>query len=195
MKIDRSAGKKTNVEPDEPENETVEFLDSGSTILNLAASNRGKRGGWARGRIVNFVGDGASGKTLLALELAARCFYKIAETPSNLFPKVKSVRIRYNNAEGVMDFPIVDMYGKKFLKGVEWVHSETVEEMGRDIARCVKENKPGEFLLYVIDSLDALTSDAARKRFEDAAKKDKEEDGSYNTEKARYLSSCEKLRL
>ena len=31
----------------------VEFITSGSTILNLALSGKGKNGGWARGRIVN----------------------------------------------------------------------------------------------------------------------------------------------
>lgn len=168
----------------------VEFLHSGSVCLNLAGSNKGQNGGWARGRIINLVGDGSSGKTLLALELAARCFYKVKQTISNIYPPVKSVRIRYINAEKVMDFPIAQMYGKQFEDGVEWVNDiDTVEDMGNDIGRTIKEGKSGQFLLYVVDSLDALTSKAAKKRFEDAVKSNKEEDGSYGTEKAKYLSS------
>lgn len=41
---------------------TVEFLHSGCHLLNLAGSQRAIDGGWARGRIINFVGDGSSGK-------------------------------------------------------------------------------------------------------------------------------------
>ncbi|HUV71873.1 MAG TPA: hypothetical protein VMW25_02600, partial [Clostridia bacterium] len=57
--------KKRNVE--KKEERPVDFINTGSTCLNLALSNRGKDGGWARGRIDNVVGDGSSGKTLVAL--------------------------------------------------------------------------------------------------------------------------------
>ena len=177
---------------------SVEFLHSGATVLNLAGSNKGRDGGWARGRIINFVGDGSSGKTLLALELSARCFYKIKEIISKIYPGVKRIRIRYINAEQVMDFPVREMYNLRdkdgniidsFYENVEWVLDiNTVEEMGRDLKRTIDSYKPGDFILYIVDSLDALTSEAAKKRFADAAKKDKEEDGSYNLEKAKYLS-------
>ena len=49
----------------------VEFLHTGSHRLNLAVSGRAIGGGWARGRVDNIVGDGSTGKTLLALELIA----------------------------------------------------------------------------------------------------------------------------
>jgi RecA/RadA recombinase len=55
----------------------VEFINSGSTLLNLAASQKGRDGGWARGRIINIVGDGSTGKSLLALEACAQAFYNI----------------------------------------------------------------------------------------------------------------------
>lgn len=166
----------------------VEFINTGSMMLNLAASGKGPDGGWARGRIVNLVGDGSSGKTLMALEAAAYVFYKMAGNESHNFPKVKKVRIVYDNTEGVMDFPIDQMYGEKFVNGVEWESSETVQSWGRNITRAVMENKPGEMLLYITDSLDAMTSQEGVDRFKDAAKKDKEEDGTYGTEKAAYLS-------
>jgi RecA/RadA recombinase len=50
-------------------------LTTGSTLLNLALSQKGKDGGVARGRIINIVGDGGSGKTLLVLEILAHAFY------------------------------------------------------------------------------------------------------------------------
>ena len=163
----------------------VEFLDSGSTVLNLVLSGKGREGGWARGRVVNLIGDGSSGKTLLALEMAALCFYRLNKTPET-FSKVKKISIVYNNAEGVMDFPLEEMYGKDFANSVEWMQSPTVEEMGRDYTRRVKSLKEGEFLLYFVDSLDALVSEDAKERFEKAADKDVAEDNSYGMEKQKY---------
>jgi len=173
----------------EIEDSPVEFIHSGSILLNLAISGKGKAGGWPRGRISNVVGDGSSGKTLLALEMAAYMFYKMPGNKSHNFPSVKHVRIVFDNAEGVMDFPVAQMYGKDFFDGVEWACSKTVEEFGRKFAREVMDHKEGTCLLYVIDSLDALSSEAGVERFEEAAKKDKAEDGTYGTEKAKYLSA------
>ena len=190
MKIERAAEPKAKelVCLKNTEHLSVEFLNSGSTMINLAGSNKGLSGGWARGRIINFVGDGSSGKTLMALELAAYVFYNMLGNKSHNFPDVKKVRIIYDNTEGVMDFPIDQMYGQDFVDGVEWISSKTVQGFGRNIAREVGGNKPGEMLLYIVDSLDALASQEGLDRFEKAAKTDKEEDGTYGTEKAAYLS-------
>ncbi|MBU0778295.1 DNA recombination/repair protein RecA [Patescibacteria group bacterium] len=176
------------------EESPVEFIHSGSILLNLAASGKGRNGGWARGRIVNFVGDGSSGKTLLALEMTAYMFHKMPGNKSHNFPPVGKVRIIFDNSEGVMDFDLDQMYGSKkdptdFRKGVIWECSRTVEEFGRKFAREAMNHKEGTCLLYVIDSLDALSSEAGQERFEEAAKKDKAEDGTYGTEKAKYLSA------
>lgn len=174
----------------------VEFLHTGSHLLNLAGSGgKAKKGGWARGRIINPVGDGSSGKTLLALEACADAFYNIKKKKSKLYPKVKKVTIVYNNKEGVMDFPLERMYGEKFVKAVEWIHSETCEQFGRDYQRRVKALKKGEFLLYVMDSLDSLDSEKSIKRIEKSIKDDKAEDGTYGTEKAKYFSSSFFSRL
>jgi len=196
MKINRS------IEPDEireaaakmkaaaePIEETpVEFFHSSSVLLNLAGSGKGRKGGWARGRIINLVGDGSSGKTLLALELAAFVFHKMMGNKSHNFPVVKKIKIIFDNAEEVMDFPLEKMYGKAFVEGIEWVSSKTVQGWGRNVTREVMANKPGELLLYITDSLDALTSQEGLERFEKAAKTDKEEEGTYGTEKPAYLS-------
>jgi recombination protein RecA len=167
----------------------VEFLSSGSTMFNLAASGKGVNGGVARGHIANFIGDGSSGKTLHALEVCAWTFYNIQKITSNIFAPVKKMSIVYNNVEGVMDFPVTQMYGKPFVQGVEWIRTGAVEAFGRDYTRRVSALKPGEFLLYVLDSWDALTSEKGIARFEIAAKKDAPEDGSFGTEKAKYGSA------
>lgn len=171
------------------DDERVEFLSSNSTMFNLAASGKGKNGGWARGHIVNPVGDGSSGKTLMALEVAAWCHHNIKKIKSNIFAPVKTVSIIFNNVEDVMDFPINKMYGESFVQAIEWIHIGTVEAMGRDYTRRVKALKEGDFLLYINDSWDALTSEKGKERFEESAESDKEEKGSYGTEKAKYGSA------
>lgn len=169
--------------------ERVDFLHTGSHLLNLAASCKAKKGGWARGRIINLVGDGSSGKTLLALEACAQAFYDIQNRKSKLYPKVKKVSIVYNNKEGVMDFPLEEMYGEEFVKGVEWICSQTCEEMGRDYQRRVNKLKEGEFLLYVADSLDSFDSAKGKERVAESVKTDKEIKGTMGMEKAKYFST------
>ncbi len=160
----------------------VEFIHTGSHLLNLAASGKAKKGGWARGRITNLVGDGSSGKTLLALEACAHMSHH---------PKNKNVSIVYDNVEGVMDFPIEQMYGRSFVKGTEWRRSSTVEEFGKVYQNKVKDLKEGEGLLYVLDSLDALPSRKAVERMEEElrSKDDSKQKGSYGMDKQKYLSA------
>ena len=173
----------------------VEFLSSGDIRLNLALSGKGIDGGWARGRIDNIVGDGSSGKTLLALEVAFWCFKNIKKIKSQIYPKVKKVIIAYYNAEGVMDFPLEKMYGEDFVKAVSWnplsrnKNPRIAEHIGRDYIERLNNLKKGEFLLGVIDSWDALGSVAGDKRLADSIEKDKEIDGSYHLEKQKYASS------
>ena len=100
---------------------------------------------------------------------------------------MKKIIIVYNNREGVMDFPLEKMYGPRFVKAVEWVYTATVEKMGRDYARRLDELESGEFLLYIVDSLDALDSVKGMDRFGESVRSDSEIDGSYHLEKQKYL--------
>jgi len=177
--------------------EPVEFITTGSTILNLAGSGKGINGGWARGHIVNIVGDGSSGKTILALETAAHDFYKIRKKESKIFAPVKDIQIVYNNPERVMDFPLKKMYGESFVKGVEWIATKTIEEFGADFGRRTDRLKSGQHLLYIVDSWDALRSKVGIERFEkamDEAIRQREDDdsdkkkGTYAMEKQKYAN-------
>ena len=169
--------------------ERTEFISSGSTLLNLALSQKGIHGGFARNRIINIVGDGSSGKTLLALETAHWAFRNIKKVKSKLFPSVKEVKIAYINRERVMDFPIEKMYGQDFVNAVEWRYDiATVEEFGRYFGRLALEHKENECLIVILDSWDSLNSEAGQERFKQAALKDESPDGSYKTEKAAYAS-------
>lgn len=177
---------------------SVEFLNSGCTISNLALSGKGRKGGWARGRVCNIVGDGSSGKTVCALELAFWCFKNIKKTISEIYPKVKNIKIVYNNCEGVMDFPMEKMFGNEFVDSVEWICIKEIEKMSWDWFNRLKGLKSGDFLLYIIDSWDALFSIADKKRFEKSVEDEKEEEGSYNLEKQKFVGKffsncCDKL--
>lgn len=144
----------------EPEyGEKVEFISTGSLLLNLAASGRGLDGGWARGRVINPVGDGSSGKTLTALEFAAYCYHKLPNcTHYTLWPVPTVIKIIYNNKENVMDFPVEAMYGQDFFDAVEWIHTPTVEEFGHHFFKICRTWKRGECVIYILDTWDALDS-------------------------------------
>ena len=191
---------KVNHQPScELESDRVEFISTGSTLLNLAASQHGKDGGWARGRIINLVGDGSSGKTLLALEACAQAFYGLKKAESLLWPKVNDISIVYNNVEGVMDMPIETMYGKKFVDAVEWLPEDgvarenpmTCEAFGRDLLSRINAIKAGQALVYVLDSVDATTTEKGVERMDKSIKTGKALDGSYGSgvERAKYFSS------
>jgi len=172
----------------------VDFLNTGSTLLNLAASQKGADGGWARGRIVNIVGDGGSGKTLLGVQVSALCFPQkdypgMIGNVSNNFPEVKNVEICYNNVEGVMDFPIGNMYGEEFGKMIRSCErTGTVQKFGQHFLKKVMNMKKGDFLLYIVDSWDALDSDEELEAFIKSIEKDKPLDGSYDLGKQKYGS-------
>jgi recombination protein RecA len=175
----------------------VEFLPCGSSMLSLISSGRINDGGFPRGRIINIVGDGSSGKTLVALEFAAAVFYAWTNgtiPPSSIFTTPKRLFIIYNNVEGVMDFDVERMYGAEFYNKVEWISSPTVEEFGQDFfGKRLANYKPGDMIIYFVDSWDALDSKEDKDKFEEnidkiAQGKKPGETGSYELGKQKYAS-------
>lgn len=164
----------------------VEFFPTGSVTLNMALSGK-RKVGWPRGRIINIVGDGSAGKTLLALEAIFNFLKYVITVVSVIYGKVKRVKAIYNNGEGVMDFPLEKMFGKKFVDTVEWRHSRYIEHLGKDIIKEINSMKKGDAVIYVADSWDVFKSLAEAKRFKDAcASTDGEVKGSFAQEKNRY---------
>lgn len=176
--------------------ERVEFLPMGCSNLHLISSGRIIDGGLPRARISNIVGDGSSGKTLIALEFLAANYYRfkaggMVQTP--LFPATKRLILIYNNVEGVMDFNVEAMYGTDFYNSVIWISNDTVEAFGADFFKRLMDIKPGDTVIYVVDSWDALDSDEDKKKFEDNIKKvvkgqKPDEAGSYELGKQKYAS-------
>ena len=190
----------------------VEFLSSGCSMLNLAASGRIIDGGYPRARIINLVGDGSSGKTILALEFMAATFWnfktsnRFQSSGKSLFKETKRLILVYNNVEGVMDFDVERMFGKDFVDSVIWISSDTIEKFGSDFFSRVMKLTKNDMLIYVIDSWDAIDSKEDKDKFEkklkaDAIKIEKgtfdaplteaaeaKESGSYELGKQKYAS-------
>lgn len=145
------------------------FIPSGSVLLDCVLG-----GGWVLGRVENIVGDKSTGKTLLAIEACANF--------ARVYPKG---RIYYREAESAFDISYAHSVGLPTDRvdfGVNGPDTSwrTIEEVFVDLRKIVKyheEHKvPG---LYILDSLDALTSEQALKR--------EVGEGSYNLEKQKIL--------
>lgn len=137
------------------------FIKSGSTLLDRVLG-----GGWAEGRVANIVGDRSSGKTLLAIEACAN--FAVNHDVKN---------IAYREVEAAFDRGYAESLGMPI--GIDYSESvTTVEEFETDLKKWLaKVDGPN---LYVLDSLDALSSTAEMDREEGEA--------SYGTEKAKALS-------
>lgn len=152
-----------------PARSKLKFISSGCTLLDCILG-----GGWPLGRVSNVVGDKSTGKTLLAIEATANFALQ--------FPKG---RIWYREGEASFDEPYAERLGLPLDRvdfGPEGIDSvwDTVEavfvDLEKQLDKAIKGGFPG---LYIIDSLDALSSDAELER--DVGQ------GSYNLEKQKRL--------
>lgn len=160
-----------------------EFFQTGCTVLDCALG-----GGYPLG-IINIIGDKSSGKTLLAVEL-------IAKARNSLGSKLKWY---YDDAERGFTFNTQKMYRDEsfILIPKKQKCSHTVEDFSKNFTNQVNKLKENEYLIYVLDCLDSLTSEAEIKRLEKAEKdreKGKEPEGSYKTEKATAMGEFFRLK-
>ena len=128
----------------------LEYLHTGSTLLNLALSNS-PFGGWPIGWIVNVVGDKATGKTLLALEAT--------KATQNILPKsFKKAHVIYNECEATLVPEYASLMGVQMDK-VDMRSSATAEEFFNDVEDTISKIKDDKtFTLYILDSYDGLTT-------------------------------------
>ena len=170
-----------------PKPSIIGGLNTGSTILNLACSGQ-PNWGFAKGQYHFTVGDSGSGKTFLDLTCLAE---------ANISKRFKEYRFIYDNPENgaLMDFE--RYFGKGVADRIEppdgtkehQKHSATVEEFYYNVDNAFGKKKP---FIYILDSMDALTTDDELKKFgskKKARAKGKEETGSYGTSKAKINSS------
>ncbi len=128
-----------------------------------------------------------SGKTWLSFS----CFAEVV-----LNPNFKNYRLIYDDVEGGALMDVARYFGKGVVSRLESpgvhkglpVHSDTVESFYYHVHDALKAGRP---FIYVLDSQDALTSDASSTKFLKQKKADeegKEAAGSYGDGKAKYHS-------
>jgi RecA/RadA recombinase len=136
----------------EPTIKGKNLLSTGSTLLNLACSGR-FIGGFPKGHYVWFVGDSDSGKTFLTLT----CFAE-----ASISEHFKDYRFIYNSPEDGALMDLTYFFGKAVQAKIEVRQSFTAEEFYYDVIDTCKEGHP---CIYVLDSADALSTDAEVKKF------------------------------
>ncbi len=155
----------------------VEYLSSGATVFDLALG-----GGYPLKRIFNLVGDASSGKTLLASEFIASARKILG----------KKLEWFYDDVEERYSFNTKKLYGFDMLKK-DQENSYTIEDFQKKLKDKLSRLKEGKTLVYVLDSFDALTSEAELKKEKKKETSDKEK-GSYGLDKQKNLGQFFRLR-
>lgn len=147
----------------------IEYIPSGAAVLDCVLG-----GGWALSRVANIVGDSSTGKTLLAMEACI-----------NFLKTFTKGHVRYCEPEAALSKGYAKEMGVP-VDSIEFADDDaeidTIEDWFEDLedfADGLEEGQPG---LYVLDSLDSLTSQAEKKR--------KLGDPSYGDGKAKQMSQA-----
>lgn len=152
------------------------LIPTSSTLLNCACSDN-PTGGYGIGKLVNLIGDSSSGKTLLGLS----CFAEMA-----MFKKFDEYAFIYDDVEAALEFNLDYLFGSDVSDRIDMsITSDTIQDFYSNITRTIKEGRP---FVYILDSLDALTSIEEMKRADAYANDKEKEKGSYKMEKAKMLT-------
>jgi len=159
-----------------------DFLSTGSTLLNLACTGFPNRG-FVKGRYYFIVGDSTSGKTWLSLTCLAE---------ASINPNFKDYRFIYDNAEDGALMDIEKFFGLDVYERLESPsnnYSFSIEDFYFHVDDAIKVGKP---FIYILDSMDSLTSTAESDKFDSnkkASRAGKDSKGSYGDGKAKVNSS------
>ncbi len=163
------------------------YFPTGSTLLDLVvgggeAINYGM--GYPSGTIVRDWGNTSSSKTFKACETIAASRYKFKDSFSWVYDDTE--RGNFLDSKKLYGFDIIPEDESKRTS------SKTVEEWEYNINKCLDALKPDEKFIYVLDSLDGLSSKEMIDRKEDrhnAFDKGKEfDEGTYGANAAKFLS-------
>ena len=169
-------------------------LGTGSTLLNLACTDM-VDGGFLPGHYYLFVGDSDSGKTFIGMT----CFAEAAINKA-----YDKYRLIYDGTEHGALMNVRKFFGKAVEERLESpkvdgsgepVYSQTVEQFYDHVDDALRDGRP---FVYVLDSQDALSSEAEQKKFDQrkrSRRKTTTDDdatkslGSYGDGKAKVHSS------
>jgi len=129
-----------------------DYLSTGSTMLNLACTDYPDRG-FAKGHYYLIVGTSQSGKTWLTLTC-------LAEAAKN--DNFNSHLFIYNNVERGALMDISRFFGKDVSKRLKVTNSHTIEDFYDHLERVSSRGFP---FIYILDSMDALSSEQEIKTF------------------------------
>lgn len=153
--------------------ENLKFFSTGCAVFDAALG-----GGWVLGRVSNVVGDKSSGKTLIAIEAAA-----------NFKRQYPEGHARYGESESAFDREYAEEMGMP--EGVEYNPDgkplETIEQVYDDLVRVMDAN-PGRPILYILDSLDAISDE------DEMGEKDFNK-GSYGGKKPKQISKMFRMLI
>lgn len=153
----------------------LDLEPTGVTMLDASLG-----GGLQWGKVANIVGDRSAGKTILTCEI-------LAQAKRIWGDKLKFV---YDDAENGFSIPTEKMYGLH-VRNQDDYRSNTVEELEGNLAREVESLKPDEKLIYILDTVEGLQSEAELKHIETTRKAieaGKEAPGTYGAEKAKKFN-------
>jgi hypothetical protein len=164
------------------------YFSTGCTLLDLVVGGGEKAGygmGYEAGTIVRDWGGSSSTKTFKAVELISANYHKYKD----------KFKWKYADVEGGNTIDSLALYGFEIIstnkKGREAIPA-TVEEWEYDVANFIASLKEDECGIYVLDSLDSLSSKELDGRKEDRhaafAKGKDYDEGSYNMASAKFLS-------
>jgi RecA/RadA recombinase len=180
-----------------PKKKKHHYLNTGSTMLNLGMSN-GAFKGIRCGSYVMFVGDSGSGKSMLV----HTCLAEAANDP--FFDEYEFI---YDGPEQGNKMDYVKFFGKKAARRIrspsftETPFSTTIQEHYYNMHHELDQGSP---IIYVTDSMDALTAEQDEEKFDETmaayakrrdGKKGKDPAGSYGTAKAKANSDNIRLIL
>jgi len=174
----------------------IAFIDTGSTLLNLACSDR-VDGGFPIGKMVNLIGDSSSGKTFVALTSMA-C---VAHNPC-----MEDWLLKYDDSEQADSFNKELLFGKKAASKIKEPSRMIVKKKGskpkevvgssvlfEDMESALEcELDRGVPIYFVEDSFDALSDKAEQKHTKDRLKAHNsgtETTGTYGMSKAKNAST------
>lgn len=164
------------------------YVSAGFTVLNLACSGR-PDAALRTGKFYLFCGGSNSGKTWVVHAVLAE---------ASIDPAFDDYDFYYDDAEDGALMDIKRYFGRKLyrrLKAPRYdesgfpVHSETLEDFYYGMKDIIDQGRP---FIYILDSMDAITSKEEMEQFEKgrkANKKGQEEAGTYGTSKAKKNSA------
>lgn len=187
MSLDKQIAERHSNKPEAEKEDSKLLIPTGSTLLNLACSDS-RRGAFGAGKIINIIGDSHSGKTAIALSVLAEACYN---------SKFDNYKLVYDDAEAANSFDIPELFGFALAERMQApakdregdpLHSETIEDFQIFIHKLLNANKP---FIYVLDSLDSLTSVEDASNVEEkikAHKAGRKAKGSYSMSKPKMMS-------